>query len=257
MLDPKIPQIQSYNQHMSMSIIDKIFFLDKINASVIVDFGCADGAMVKRIAEIFDNFTYIGFDASEEMVDIANKDNPYNILFTSSWEKVVEEMNKIPGKKTIVLSSLIHEVYSYCSEVEIAEFWDRVWNSDFDYVVIREMVVSKTTSRQSDPISVARIRQCYDKNKLHQWESTWGSIDENWSLVHFLLTYRYEENWEREYKENYLPVALEDFMTMIPKKYYPTYYEHYNLPFIRQKVEEDFGVQLQDRTHLKLILTLK
>lgn len=253
-LDPHIPEIGSYNDGMAKSMIDKIYFMDKIDAEVIVDFGCANGVMLKQLAVMFPAHTYMGFDASEKMLELAREDNPHDIFFTTQWAEMVASIKNTKGKKAIVLSSIIHEVYSYCSEREIAEFWDRVFNTGFDYIVIREMMVSKTTSRPSDPLSVARIRQCFNKHKIQEWENIWGSITENGSLVHFLLTYRYETNWEREYKENYLPVTLEDFMPMIPKQYFPTFFEHYTLPFVRNQVEKDFGVQLQDRTHLKLIL---
>ena len=250
-----IPDINGYNTRMSMSLIDKIYFMDKIgDANLIVDFGCADGAILKHLAKLFPDYQYVGFDISPEMLEIARNGSPSNITYTSNWDEVLK---LIEGKKAaITLSSLIHEVYTYCSEKEVEEFWGRVWNSCFSYVVIREMMVSKSASRQSDPIAVARIRQCYDKNKLQEWETQWGSLTENWSLVHFLLTYRYTENWEREFRENYLPVALEDFFPLIPPKYYPTFMEHYTLPFNRKTIEQDFGIQLQDRTHLKLILEL-
>lgn len=54
-------------------------------------------------------------------------------------------------------------------------------------------------------------------------------------------------------KENYLPI---DFETITQKFGIakPIFVEHYTLPYIRNVVEHDFDVQLQDRTHLKLIL---
>lgn len=255
-----IAEISTYNARMAKSMIDKIYFMDKVEADLFVDYGCADGVMLKSLAQFFPGHQYAGYDILPRMVEIAQENNPNGVLFTTDWSAIQQRVQatKKAGRKTvIVLSSIIHEVYSYCSATEIQEFWNRVFESGFDYVVIREMMVSRTASRQSDPISVARIRQCYDGAKLQQWESLWGSLNENWSLVHFLLTYRYTEGWEREFRENYLPLNLEDFMPMIPRRYFPTFMEHYTLPWIRKTVEEDFGIQLQDRTHFKVILELK
>ena len=82
------------------------------------------------------------------------------------------------------------------------DFWKFVFETKlFHYIAIRDMCVSHTTSRQSDPISVAKIRMNYDSNLLSQWEARWGSLTENWSLTHFLLTYRYVDSWEREFRE--------------------------------------------------------
>lgn len=252
-----IPALDGYNARMSMSMIDKIFFADKIyGAQVIVDFGCADATMIKTLRVLFPDFEYIGFDVSPDMLVRARQNiGDDSVFLTSEWDTVKE---KIAGKKSvIVLSSLIHEVYTYCSEREIDQFWERVWDTGFDYVVIRELVVSNSASRPSDPISVARVRQLYDREKIQQWENRWGSLNNNWSLVHFFLTYQYTDNWDREYKENYLPVPLEDFLPKVPKNYFPEYYEHYTLPFLRRAVHDDFGVQLQEPTHLKLIYERK
>ena len=248
--DANIPNMDDYRKKMMKSMIDKIYFMDKIDADVIVDYGCADGAML-HLLQAFPGHQFVGFDISEPMLSLARQENP-GILFTSRWDDIMKA--KEGRKSALVLSSVIHEVYHYSSSQEISEFWENVWKSGFQYVVIRDMMVSRSTSRVSDPLSVARIRQIYDSQKIAEWEANWGSLHGNWSLTHFLLTYQYHDNWERELKENYLPVSMEDFMQMIPRQYRPIYFEHFTLPYTRACVERDFGIQLQDNTHLKLIL---
>ena len=254
-----IPDIEHYNQEMAKSMIDKIYFMDKVDADVFIDFGCADGTLIKTLSNLFPQHTYIGYDISEQMIDIAksNVPNP-RCHFASDWDNIIESLSTThQNQKTcLILSSIIHEIYSYLNPEEIKKFWSRVWDTNFNYIVIRDMMVSKTVSRPSDPLAVARIKQVFDSNKISEWEAQWGSLYENWSLVHFLLTYRYTENWTREVNENYLPVNLETFFSNIPHKYYPMYIEHYTLPFIQSEVEKDFGIQLQDKTHLKFILKL-
>jgi hypothetical protein len=71
------------------------------------------------------------------------------------------------------------------------------------------------------------------------------------------LKYRYVDSWDREFQENYLPLNLESLLALIPEGWEPIYLEHYALPFIRQKIKEDFDVDMQDRTHVKLILKRK
>lgn len=247
----------TYNREMRKSLIDKVFFLDKVDdASVFVDYGCADGAVLKFASSIIPEASYMGYDLSEEMIKIAQSDNETTTFFTDInllKENIRNEKNK-GHKICISLMSLIHEVYAYGPE-NIKKFWDIVFDRNlFDYIAIRDMCVSKTTSRPSDSISVSKIRMAYDKNMLAQWEATWGSLNDNWSLTHFLLTYRYIDSWDRELHENYLPLCLEDLMALIPVGWEPTYIEHYTLPFIRQRVREDFDMDLQDRTHVKLIL---
>jgi hypothetical protein len=256
-----VQNTDTYNHEMRKSLIDKIFFLDKVDdTSIFVDYGCADGSMLSFASTLIPYASYMGYDLSKEMIDIAKDVNGGSIFFTDDIsllrEAIVKEHEK-DNKVCISLMSLIHEVYAYGPD-SVKKFWEFVFDKElFHYIAIRDMCVSKTTSRPSDPISVAKIRMAYDKNMLTQWESTWGSLNDNWSLTHFLLTYRYVDSWDRELHENYLPLCLEDLMALIPSGWEPTYIEHYTLPFIRRTVKEDFDLDLQDRTHIKLVLKRK
>ena len=251
---PSIDNLDSYNQRMSKSVIDKMFFVDKIDVEHLVDFGCADGTLIKSLATLFgDSYVYRGYDVSKEMIEKAELNTSgikADIRFSDDLPALIEEQKN--RSSALVLSSVIHEVYSYSSDREVEEFWDSVWKSGFKFVVIRDMMTSKSTKRQSDSLSVARIKQMFDKRKLDFWESIWGSLHDNHSLVHFLLSYKYEE-YEREFKENYLPLSVEDFLPTVPSTYRPVYFDHFTLPFLQRQVHSDFGIQLQDRTHIKAI----
>lgn len=255
MFDTSIPSIVSYNKEMRKSMIDKIVFMDKIDADVIVDFGCADGATIQFMQALFPEITYVGYDISEEMLEIARKSNTTNVSYYSNWDELILFVKSLPGKKAVLLNSLIHEVYSYGSKQDVETFWNRVYDqSVFDYVVIRDMCVSDSVTRKSDPLSVIKVRKNYDQDKLREFENQWGSINENWPLVHFLLKYRYTTNWKREVNENYLPISLENLLARIPTGWEPIDYKHYVLPFTRRQIQKDFKIDLQDPTHLQLIL---
>lgn len=251
----------SYTTEMAKSLIDKIYFLDKVDAGLFVDYGCADGVMLDFIAKVLPGYMLVGYDNDPAMIEKAQQRSAGNgVLFTSSWDEVaaiVADHQRAGSKTCLVLSSVIHEIHSYLSQKDVDKIWQQVWGDDaipFDFIAIRDMMVSRTTSRPSDSLQVARVRQLFDMDKLDEWEANWGGIEENWSLTHFLLTYRYQENWTREVKENYLPVNYETFMSSIPKHFMPIFKEHFTLPFLRRRVREDFGFELADRTHLKLIL---
>ena len=255
-LEPAAPIInnKNYCDKMKKSLVDKIFFVDKIDAEIFVDFGCADGDLIDFLHGIFPENDYIGYDYSEKMISKARLKNTVP-FFTSDWLELETKLftNK---KKALILSSVIHEVYSYSNQNDVELFWQRVWNSNFDYVVIRDMMPTKAVVRASDPLMVTRIRQVFSEKKILEWESQWGDLNGQWSLLHFLLTYQYEENWERELKENYFPIYVENLLSLVPNKYMPIYIDHYTLPWIKQCVRKDFGFDVQDPTHLKLILEL-
>lgn len=258
-----VENVPNYTSEMRKALLDKVFFLDKVDANSFVDFGCADGSVLKFAHSLQPDHFYIGYDVAEEMINAAKTNSSAEIVFTSDIEEVKKILqNDRDGSVCLSLLSLIHEVYHY-GPASVIKFWDFVFNAFFltqpnrplfDYIAIRDMCVSKHVSRPSDPISVAKIRMNYDSGRLAQWESKWGSLDENWSLVHFLLTYRYVDSWEREMNENYLPISKEDLLALVPVQWEPIYIEHYTLPFLRNQVREDFDIDLQDRTHLKLIL---
>ena len=251
--DNPIANHAQYAISMRRSMMDKMFFLDKIGNGVktIFDWGCADGALIESMNLMFPEHKYIGYDIDPKMLQIASA-----ATHDMDNVEIFGVIPPAPDFDVVVLNSLIHEVYSY-SLKEIDTFWTTLFAKIRpEYIVIRDMCVERATSRQSDPISVARIKQVFDLEKITQWEGKWGSLHENWSLVHFLLTYRYDVNWDREYRENYLPISVERLLARFPRDYVPTFVEHYTLPFLREQVMKDFGIQLQDRTHLKLILKL-
>jgi ribosomal protein L11 methylase PrmA len=254
-----------YNAEMAKSLIDKIYFLDKVDANLFVDYGCADGIMLCFIEHVFPGVQLVGYDIDESMLEAARanalRQNPNSrIIFTSDWNEVRDIVlrNREEGTKScLVLSSVMHEIHSYLGDGDQHNVHREIWGQagvTFDYVAFRDMMVSKTASRPSDPMQVARIIQTFDSKRLAEWTATWGSIEENWSLTHFLLTYRYEVNWVRELKENYLPVPYEDFLASIPAHYFPVYRDHFTLPFLRRCVKDRFQFDLNERTHLKLVL---
>ena len=253
----KIENILQYNTSMRKSLLDKIFFVDKVDSEVFVDYGCADGSLINFLHTLFPEHTYLGFDIDKDMIDLAKSKCDKDITLSCEWSKIEEKLNQYrqEGKRvTVILSSIIHEVYSYGTITDVKMFWDRVFNSGFDYIVIRDMMVSKTVEKSTDMNDYIRILREADKNMVYEFETLWGALESNKNLVHFLLKYRYTENWKRESKENYLPILREELLSNIPPTYTVEMHEHYILPFLKNKVYQDFGITIKDTTHIKLIL---
>ena len=258
--DPNLVAPSLYVERMAKPLIDKLFFVDKVEADLYVDYGCADGTLVKFLRMLNPEARIVGYDISEDMLVLAREQVP-GVIFTSDWAEVRRTANAVQaagGRTCLVLSSVIHEVYAYSSEAEVATFWDRVRGGNgepgFDVVAVRDMMVARAASRPADPLAAARVRQVFDATKVAEWEATWGGLDENWSLVHFLLTCPYVDNWNRELHENYLPISVEDFVRRFPFEYAPTYREHFAPPFLARRVMKQFGFRVPDPTHLKLIM---
>lgn len=245
--------IKYYTNEMKKSLMDKLFFIDKVDTKRFVDYGCADGAVIKFLASVYPENTYIGYDKNKEMIETAQKDNEQtNVSFTSDLNELRTFASEERfGDCTMVLSSVFHEIYDRHQDKDV---WTVIRMFSPTYLAIRDMCVSRMVNRESDPIAVATIYRKFGASAVERWEHKWGSLFDNRSLVHFLLKYRFEKNWETEFEENYLPFTYEQFLCDIPKTYDVIYNEHYTLHFMKQEIRKDFGIDLQDRTHMKLVL---
>jgi hypothetical protein len=253
--------ISNYDQYiagMNTTMSDKLFFSDLINYDVIVDFGCADGTFLENIQRMNPNLKLVGYDLDPTMLDIASRKLGNSAILTDNWEEV---RNALTGYKNplLNLSSVIHEVYSYSTSKIIKYFWEtQVFGGDFKYITIRDMIPSVILDRNETnnfKEDVKRVRQKADKNYLLSFEERWGSINDNYrTFVHYLLKYKYTDNWDREVNENYLPVSLETIKTKIPSDYKIVMEEDFVLPFLKQQVKKDFGVDLTHSTHTKMII---
>jgi hypothetical protein len=140
----------------------------------------------------------------------------------------------------------------------------------WDYIIIRDMVyndIETSHSRANDVIAVknpTRKTPSIDKymytaphtflDRLEEFESIWGDINIKKNLVHFLLKYRYVQNWNREVRENYLGYSTDDIINHIDSdKYELIYRKDYVLPFLQKRVYDDFGIFLDTPTHTNLI----
>ena len=247
----RISDLDIYLTRMQRSILDKMFFIDKIFEpfKYILDFGCANGELIKAMEPMFPDYTYLGYDLSPEMIDTARQ-NVSDAQFYDNWDKI-----EIPCDESLInISSTIHEVYSYGNENDIELFWNRVFGSGFRYVTIRDMMFSRTENGPVRKDQLEVIRNSMYSEWLESFEKIWGSIETQSQLVHFLLKYKYTQNWDREVHENYFPVFTEDLMERIPSSYRLVYKDLFTLPYTSWQIRKDFGFELKEHTHIKLIL---
>lgn len=270
-----INNIEIYNSRMDASIEDKLWFNDKVDADIYIDFGCANGNLLKHLAYIHNkqNKTpkqYIGYDINEEMIKKAEQNcHRYNgINFTNNINKIKDYCHLIKNKKIcLILSSVMHEIYSYSTEEEIFQFWSDIkYTICPDYIVIRDMCHGVNTM----------IKQCYElylnnyvddmihkvkakanNEQISDFEYNWGKICSIKNLTHFLLKYRYVENWDREVKENYLPIPTFTIKSILSTLYHVTHEEYYCLPYLKNQFKKDFDIDFIGYTHYKMMFSLR
>lgn len=249
-----IINLDKYTTSMKTTLSDKLFFTELIESDIYVDFGCADGSTLKALQNIYPNKILIGYDINEDMIQLA-KNNTSRILYFSNQTELIEYLNKYKHlSKCLILNSVLHEVYTYSSKEEMEEFYQFVFSDIFDYISIRDMMCSSTSNNKVDNSLVSKIYQSKNSIQVKEFENVWGKLNTTRQLMHYLLKYRYIENWSRELYENYLPITIEEFLQLIPKNLNIEYSQRFFIPFIHNKILEDFGIDFHENTHFKLIL---
>ncbi|EXG87758.1 hypothetical protein K413DRAFT_4657 [Clostridium sp. ASBs410] len=252
-INTSIKDYKIYNSGMKKSIKDKLFFEGLIDDSIdtFVDFGCADGQILAQVHNDFPEWKLKGIDNDYMMIELAKR----NCKAAEFFEKITDIANN--NTSLLNLSSVIHEVYSYSSSNTIEEFWSNVFNGGFKYISIRDLMSSYAINAEAEINDILKLQKRTNSKQLSDFISVWGNISTRRNLVHYLLKYSYVENWERELRENYLPITVECFLNMIPDTYEIIYFNHYILPFTKDRIKKDFDIDLRDNTHVKILLKRK
>ena len=244
----------TYTGEMTKSCEDKLFFLDYItDANTVIDFGCANGMLLKIIREKFPTLNLIGIDCDSKMLNTARENvKKCDFINDTTIPLISEEITK---KAVLNMSSVIHEIYAYSSVDDVERFWNDVFDSGYKYISIRDLMLASNSYRPAQPKNIKSVKEKANQRQLKEFEKQFGNISSQHNLIHFLMKYRYVENWSREVEENYFPIMIEEFLSKIPtNRYRIIYFKHYPLPFNQRKIYEDFGIVLNDNTHIKILL---
>ena len=106
--------LNNYIKKLEKSLEDKLFFLKHIDIndySLVVEFGCANGRLLRRIEPVIDKEVtkLVGFDINEEIIEIAKMISP-EITFLTKWDEVLDILKKKKKKSLIIFSSVWHEI---------------------------------------------------------------------------------------------------------------------------------------------------
>ena len=255
-----IVDIKDYNLAMQKTLLDKIWFLDKIDNSIkyIFDFGCADGSLTKFINEMFpDQFEFFLIDNNPEMLKIAKeniRDSSWTIRvhYCNSIEEAIAQCDEIE-KSVLVLNSVIHEILSYCDYEEQRKLFETFFYNKFGYVAIRDMHLFTLPDFEIDNTEEEHFNKYLDF--VANFEHT-QVIGKNTLQLEFLLKTDYYSNWEREKKERYLWNWVVLVLGYSMGIYEIEYEEDFSLPYHRRKWYKKFKVSQTNKikTHKKLLL---
>lgn len=243
-------QIKDYNIYltkMSKTFFDKAWFISHIpeDITTIVDFGCADGSFLKFLKTNCPSLKYIGIDNDEKFKTLT-KENGFECY--ESLKETYEEGMFDLDKTCLVLSSVIHEIYSYeCDK----QFWEDMKQFSPKYIAIRDMMLNKINGnyfflsnemrKNINKVFIDKYPVEYMKF-VHNFGYENECFDET-TITHFLLKYIYgkSENWDREVQEDYLPICINEMHRHINDLGYTIEFsDFYKLPYLMNRWKNDF-----------------
>ena len=247
--------LNGYIKKLEKGMEDKLFFLRHIDMneySLVVEFGCANGRLLRRIESVTDkNITkLVGFDINEEIIMIAKNISP-EITFTSKWDEVLTLLKHTPKKSLIIFSSVWHEISQ--------EYYETIFNemTKFTTIVIRDM---KAPIKGAEPIDAPtrdRIKKMVPEWQFNEFEEKWGRIDNKKTLYRFLLMYTYLDNWDNEINEDYFSTPWSEINWALEKDYDVIYLNSYTLEYKKDAIAKMFDHHMKDITHHQVIYTKK
>lgn len=249
--------LNGYVKRMGYALEEKMFFKNLIDLNeydLIVDFGCATGDLVRRIKSGGYRGSIVGYDLSEEMIELAKKQGQSSrTLFTTSIEQV--ELLLLGSVKTaVIFSSVLHEIED---KHDVFNFM-----KCFDTVIVRDMYFFDE-NYTFDPLPrglLRDIRRKVSRKLFKSYENEWGRLThENKNFYHFLLKYTYVDNWESEVKEDYFSADLDTLIDLLTRdltlesSFEVVHDRCFTLPFKKKQVYEHFGFVMTLGTHRELI----
>lgn len=247
---------KTYCHSMSKSLNDKLFFLKEIDINsydVIVDFGCADGALLETLCDenilSNKNTKLIGIEKSSALAELCRSRLKDKVLIVSKVYEVEDWLKKSTNTLAI-FSSVLHECFSPEQfDIDGFNYLGRIANT----IAIRDMRAPMIKG-PIDGTTRARITRDFPKDLLIKFEDEYGRIDNTVNLYRYFLMYKWTDNWRHELKEDYFSIPWSDIKEKMAKYGYHIIYEKdYILPYLKKEIAATFQHNLRQPTHKQII----
>lgn len=249
-MDP-ITNSRLYLERMSKPLQEKLKiarFLPSSSAIQVLDVGCADGTVTLALADMFPEIGFVGIDLSDEFIKIAQDrvGARKNVKFESGFLR--ERLANPERFEVVLFCSVLHEFYSYGEGIStvvkaLADAHEML--KPGGTLIIRDMILYNYAGKS--PLWINKMKERVLAKQevvglLTDFEGYFGQIESVKSLNHFLLKYIYPENWEREGKENYVPVSFEEYDQILELLGMTVLFQRSStIPYLKDRWRTDFG----------------
>ena len=226
----------------------------------LVDFGCADGALLRRISKDFPNIQLIGID-KPEIVKLYLKNEMAESIENITFMTEDDFFKTKTGYQNygLILSSVLHELYSTSFIFNFLEdFYENA-----KVIFIRDMFFTDTQMIAHETMSFLELDAV--KNNVDFYEKFrkqfqfYDHTISNLEVAEFLMKYPYKRNWENELKENYFSVPWHHIHYTLAKDFELQHIRPHMNEFILKRTF-DMGFNLYrytTTTHIELIFEKK
>lgn len=259
----KLQDYSVYIKRMEASLQEKLYFLNYLSPDIkyILDFGCADGTLIEALQNT--GYTCFGVDNDANMRVLAQRrlGVSLNTYIYSSLSEFLRFNKEKVSQTAVILSSVIHEVFSYNSRSDALSILHDIFNAGFKQICIRDMAFNEdlygTDTKVFADVSKIKNHNLYESYINHLGHDIKSYAD----LYHFLLKYNYPENWDRELNENYVIYSMQELLDIYKQsmkihRYSINYFEHKVLEYTQNKVYEDFKIFMDKATNYKVVYDL-
>ncbi len=230
----------------------KLFFAGmRAPTRYLIDFGCADGALLAALRELWPHTLFVGVERNTEFMDIARSRNIPGTYITDTLDKAFCLCQ--PLETAVLFSSVLHEIGSE-SENGIETTLKAVESFGAAHIIVRDMGFPGPPEKVN-PKDILAIKESDVADLIPSFQENHGEIDTTKSLSHFLLKCWYRSNWETEVQEDYFASSPGIIRFVLAPAYRAEYTLKYSLPFLTMKVWDKFGIHLPGPTHYNIILT--
>ncbi|HOX96207.1 MAG TPA: class I SAM-dependent methyltransferase [Candidatus Woesebacteria bacterium] len=256
----EIANPQIYLERMSKPLQEKLRVAKFITegAKSVLDVGCANGVVTIALAKMFPEVKFVGIDLNKDFIEIAKKEaeGVENISFEHVYLR--ERLANQERFDVVLFCSVLHEFFTYGEGIstivkamadahEILNPGGRLIIRDmvlFDYMTKADLWLPKMIAKVKNRSEIIPL--------ISDFEKYFGEIKSIKQLNHFLLKYKYTDNWERECRENYTPVSFEQYdriFGLLGMK--DQYRVSYTISYLNDLWREDFDLTEEELSCLR------